>query len=129
MKPSRLKDKERKDKEIADAMAKKKQKKEKKQKKKAKAVTESSSEGEVRKNAEAALAEEEKGTDGDTEGRPGTSKDEALRKLKVVHDGKWKVMGPAVSTAEKRKWVPKSSSVVESGEKAFLGPASGSSWR
>ncbi len=52
-----LKDKERKAKEIVDAVAKKKQK-EKKGGKKAKAVTESSSEGEVWKVVEATLAKE-----------------------------------------------------------------------
>lgn len=117
-----MKDKERRDKEIADAVVKKKQKKkEKKEKKKAKAVMESGSEGEVQKIAEAALAEEEKGTDGNMEERPRTSKDEALRKLKAVHDGKWRVMGPTVSTAEKRKQAPKSSSIVESGEEGTSG--------
>ncbi len=117
-----LKDKERKAKEIVDAVAKKKQK-EKKGGKKDKAVTESSSEGEVWKVVEATLAKEEKGTDGDTEGeRPSTSKKEALKKLKEVCDEKWRAMGPAVSTVEnKRKWALKSSSVVESGEEGTSG--------
>ncbi len=116
-----LKDKEKRDKEIVDATVKKKQKK--KQKKKAKAVMESGSEGEVQKIVEATLAEEEKGTKGDTEERPRTSKNEALRKLKVVHDGKQRATGPAVSTAEKRKRMPKLSSIVESSEEGTSGPS------
>ncbi len=124
-----LKEKERKDKEIADAVTKKKQqkgKKEKKEKKKAKAVMESGSEREVRKVAEIALAEEEKGTDGNTKGeKPGISKERALQKLKEVHNGKQRVTAPAVTTVEtnKRKQAPKSSSVVESREEGTSGPS------
>ncbi len=57
------------------------------------------------------------------EKRPRTSKDEALRKLKAVCDGKWRATEPAVSTAEKRKWAPKSSSIVESGEEGTSRPS------
>ncbi len=122
-----LKDKERRDKEIVDAAVKKKQKKKqkkkkKKGKKKAKVVTESGSEGEVQKISEATLAEEEKSTNGDGE-KARTSKDEALRKLKAVCDGKLRATGPTVSTVEKRKWAPKLSSIVESGEEGTSRPS------
>ncbi len=74
-----LKEKERKDKETADAISKKKQKKkEKKEKKwrKAKVVMESSSDKEARDATEAVLAKDERGTDGDTKGgKSGTSKE------------------------------------------------------
>ncbi len=122
-KAAQLKDKERRDKEIADAVVKKKQKKkEKKGKKKAKVVTESGSEGEVQKISEATLAEEEKSTNGDG-GKARTLKDEALRKLKAVCDGKLRATGPTVSTVEKRKWAPKLSSIVESGEEGTSRPS------
>ncbi|KAK0240418.1 hypothetical protein EDD85DRAFT_788482 [Armillaria nabsnona] len=85
---AQLKKKERKDKEIE-------KRKKKKEKKKAKVVMESSSEKETN-TTEAALGKEEKGTDGDTEEwKSGTSKEQALKRLRDICDvlklsGEWR---------------------------------------
>ncbi len=64
----------------------------------------------------AALIEEEKGSDADTEEEVLESpKKEALKKLKDIQDGKWKVMAPvrSVEKNKKRKQATKSTIVVE----------------
>lgn len=84
---AQLKEKERKDKEIADAAAKNKQwkekKKEKKGKKKTKAVMESSSEKEMRNATEATLAKDKRETDEDTKReKSGTLKEQYKMSLR-----------------------------------------------
>ncbi len=132
-----LKEKERKDKEIADATAKlkeqekavekkkkddlkKNKKKLRKEQKKEKAAKSSESGGIM------AELQEEKGTDVDIEGELSeVSKAVALQRLGEKREGKWRGMDSAVSTAEgrKRKHMTKSVSVVESGEEGTSGPS------
>ncbi|KAK0455152.1 hypothetical protein EV421DRAFT_1730171 [Armillaria borealis] len=60
---------------------------------------------------EAALVHEERGTDADTKGEMSEgAKKKTLKKLKEICDGKQRVMVPV---RPKRKWAPKSTSVVE----------------
>ncbi len=124
-----------KEKELEEAMEKKKkddlEKKEKKdaarklrkeQKKpeKSKKVTESSGLLDVAE----LLLQEEKGTNGDSEGELSeASKVHALQQLKEKHEGKQRVMESAGSTVEvrKRKQPTKSASVVDSREEGVAG--------
>ncbi len=73
------------------------------------------------------LLREEKGSDVDTEEEVSeSSKQEALRKMKDVRDGKRRVTAPAGSAGKKsrkRKRVTKSASVVESDGNVRQGPS------
>ncbi|KAK0447961.1 hypothetical protein EV421DRAFT_1900618 [Armillaria borealis] len=103
------KDDLKKEKEEKEA-AKRLRKEQRKVEKVVKAVESSKGKG-TEKAAEAALIEEEKGADADTEEEmlEGTKK-KALKKLKEIRDGKRRVTAPI---GPKRKWAPKSTSVVE----------------
>ncbi len=115
----------------ADAMATKQQeelqrKKEKEEKEavkklrkeqKAEKATASGKGKGIEKAVEAALVEEEKGLDADTEEEVSeSSKKEVLKKLKDIQKGKWRAMVPLGSTGEKnkkRKQTTKSANLVE----------------
>ncbi|KAK0439307.1 hypothetical protein EV421DRAFT_1905969 [Armillaria borealis] len=106
-------EKEAADKKKQDNLKKKKEEKKlrKEQKKAEKAVKAVESGKGAVEAMEATLVHEERGTDADTEGEMSEgAKKKALKKLKEIRDGKQRATAPV---GPKRKWAPKSASVVE----------------